>query len=937
MDPSRAKTTRAKGPSARRLTHLLTIGMLALQHTVPQAGFLHGLGSAAEIQPQRHLAARCRSATGDSPHSTRPDVVQSTRAWLREFVAGEGLCPWALASEAVILHSGHGPDSLQRCVADVLSAGRRLRAWTDGTKVPTTLTVFSHEDFSGRSGLKQFGKLWSEVATAVSKEALDLLAFHPLREDQGPGCRSSPLDPGHYTTRAPWPTLQLLRKEDLERARKEWNERNKESGPGAYGLLLRNKAHLRAMGNAELAARFASLRTGADEEKRFTPTEVWFPEDDAEAARRVVAVYQVAAGTKHSVALTTTGSVFTWGHGGHGRLGLGQAKVRGQNSYSAEFRPRLVTGLQGANVTYVAAGEAHTAAVDELGGLYTWGQGAFGRCGHGVGTDMPSPARVESLSGVSMSQVALGLMHSVAMSVKGQLYTWGKGAATGFDVGEVIPTPRQVKLESRDPVYQIAAGPLHTVVLMQKGDILCFGSGTEGRLPLRDYDESLVDFPLPTIFKPPELKWKGWAAEKSIQASQSQNRAASWWPSRMCCGSGSSAILTGTGEVPAGGMPHENLWLWGTKEIAAVGDRTDLEAMMEDDGTMQTIDKGGNCWLPVPLKTGVRNRTVRSVAMGYEHCLIVTADSLMYSWGNGSKGQLGTGSMMPADTPQFITSPTDVLHVAAGEEHSACLIEGGACFTWGHAAGGRLGLGSCLSDGEQLIPKRVVIAATELRVIRGVNCGSQHSALVTQDGKLLTFGTGWFGRLGHGDVKNEYVPALVPMSSHVKEVHCAMYHTCIVDSKDQLWVCGRDSSLCRDGQKHVLSPILFEPFQQEGEVRCVRSLAACEQHTLVATYRQDNPDDTELWVWGKNDRGQLGLPNASPVIDMYSKGRLHIPGYLSVFPVPNAFGLSCSGEFGHISRDCRALGRKSAETSSEGGVIAEIHVASSMKEAEADC
>ena len=30
-------------------------------------------------------------------------------------------------------------------------------------------------------------------------------------------------------------------------------------------------------------------------------------------------------------------------------------------------------------------------------------------------------------------------------SVKGQLYTWGKGAATGFDVGEVIPTPRQAR------------------------------------------------------------------------------------------------------------------------------------------------------------------------------------------------------------------------------------------------------------------------------------------------------------------------------------------------------------------------------------------------------------------------------------------------------------------------------------------------------------
>ena len=52
-----------------------------------------------------------------------------------------------------------------------------------------------------------------------------------------------------------------------------------------------------------------------------------------------------------------------------------------------------------------ASREAHTAAVDQLGGLYTWGQGSFGRCGHGVGTDLPSPARVESLSGLSMAQV----------------------------------------------------------------------------------------------------------------------------------------------------------------------------------------------------------------------------------------------------------------------------------------------------------------------------------------------------------------------------------------------------------------------------------------------------------------------------------------------------------------------------------------------------
>eukprot|EP00913_Durusdinium_trenchii_P010845 g10174.t1 len=90
----------------------------------------------------------------------------------------------------------------------------------------------------------------------------------------------------------------------------------------------------------------------------------------------------------------------------------------------------------------------------------------------------------------------------------------------------------------------------------------------------------------------------------------------------------------------------------------------------------------------------------------------------------------------------------------------------------------------------------------------------------------------------------------VDLASQVKEVHCATYHTCIVDSSDRLWVCGRDSSLCRDGQNHVYRPILFEPFNQPGAARGVRSLATVEQHTLVAAYPMSKPETVELWVWG---------------------------------------------------------------------------------------
>merc|ERR1719223_1375362 len=91
-----------------------------------------------------------------------------------------------------------------------------------------------------------------------------------------------------------------------------------------------------------------------------------------------------------------------------------------------------------------------------------------------------------------------------------------------------------------------------------------------------------------------------------------------------------------------------------------------------------------------------------------------------------------------------------------------------------------------------------------------------------------------------------------------------------------LWVCGRDSCICRDGSGHQCEPMLFEPFAQEPR-RYIHSIATSEQHTLAITYRKEALGDPhELWVWGRNDRGQLGLPtDVAPSID--TPWQLRIP------------------------------------------------------------
>lgn len=73
----------------------------------------------------------------------------------------------------------------------------------------------------------------------------------------------------------------------------------------------------------------------------------------------------------HSVAVTLSGKVFTWGHGRGGRLGHGNEDVC--------MLPTLVEGLADQKVVEVAASDTHTAAITRDGALYTWGRNRFGQ------------------------------------------------------------------------------------------------------------------------------------------------------------------------------------------------------------------------------------------------------------------------------------------------------------------------------------------------------------------------------------------------------------------------------------------------------------------------------------------------------------------------------------------------------------------------------
>ena len=88
-------------------------------------------------------------------------------------------------------------------------------------------------------------------------------------------------------------------------------------------------------------------------------------------------VTRVSAGADHSMALTSAGAVWAWGHNNDGQLGDGTMTNRS--------KPVRVTGV--ANVVEIGNGRLHSLAIESDGSAWAWGLNSTGQLGDGTTTN----------------------------------------------------------------------------------------------------------------------------------------------------------------------------------------------------------------------------------------------------------------------------------------------------------------------------------------------------------------------------------------------------------------------------------------------------------------------------------------------------------------------------------------------------------------------
>ncbi|CAI9096909.1 OLC1v1033170C2 [Oldenlandia corymbosa var. corymbosa] len=193
-------------------------------------------------------------------------------------------------------------------------------------------------------------------------------------------------------------------------------------------------------------------------------------------------IKSIALGGLHSVALNSLGQIFTWGYGGFGALG--------HSVYHRELSPRLVEGPWGQEICSIATSGAHTAAITNSGELYTWGRDeGDGRLGLGPGRGpnetggLSVPTKVKALP-VAVAAVSCGGFCTMALTEQGQLWNWGANSnyelGRGDKLGGWKPQPIPSLLDIC--IVQIASGGYHSLALTDKGEVLSWGHGGHGQL-----------------------------------------------------------------------------------------------------------------------------------------------------------------------------------------------------------------------------------------------------------------------------------------------------------------------------------------------------------------------------------------------------------------------------------------------------------------------
>ena len=289
------------------------------------------------------------------------------------------------------------------------------------------------------------------------------------------------------------------------------------------------------------------------------------------------------------------------------------------------------------------------------------------------------------------------------------------------------------------------------------------------------------------------------------------------------------------------------LWTWGYSSNGQLGDNTTTSK-----STPVTTFAGGTNW--------------KQVSAGNRHCAAIKTDGTLWTWGLGTSGQLGDNTITNKSTP-VTTFPggTNWKQVSAGYRHCAAIKTDGTLWTWGQGTYGQLGRTS--AGFIRLTPVTTFAGGTNWadtptaapEDLYTISAGIDNSVAIKTDGTLWTWGGGFSGQLGTNDRTTRSTPVTTfAGGTNWKQVSSNQEQIAAIKTDGTLWIWGRGfngqlgTNISYSNAVYIITPV-------------TTFAGGTNWKQVSAGYRFTKAIKTDgtLWTWGDGYSGQLGNNTAT--------------------------------------------------------------------------
>ena len=511
-------------------------------------------------------------------------------------------------------------------------------------------------------------------------------------------------------------------------------------------------------------------------------------------------VVELSSSGTHVLALCEDGAIAAWGGNSRGQLGINHT---GNSSV-----PVLVISsgyLAGKKVTSVSAGKTHSLALCSDGTVATWGEGSAGRLGNADVEDRKVPGAVNRegiLAENPVMQLAGGGSHTLAIMAKpadsklSELAVTGAALAPALvpDLADysasvnaattsvtLIATTRDslatLTINGVSALSGVPSGPVPVGVGITEIPVTVTAEdGNQSEYRVRVVRPAGIDHvylsatDIPAEF--PMFNATGLTANLSLGfrplagqdltivrntglafiEGEFANFAQGQLVSLMFEGLASKFVVNyhgGTGNDLVLEWARRSIWAWGSNVAGQLGN-------------------GGSASSPVAVPadhSGVlAGKIPFSTSSGRSHCMVLTSEGKVVSWGANDYGQLGSGGTANSPVPlnvdtAGVLSTRKVIAIAAGQYHGLALCADGSIAAWGRNNVGQLGDGTLIDrtlpvlvDGSGVLSGKTVVS---------IAAGEQHSIALCSDGTIATWGGNTNGQLGAAIEGRSNVPVAV--------------------------------------------------------------------------------------------------------------------------------------------------------------------------------